>query len=76
MNSQYQELSKGAGIIIAALTFIGTWVYCIAAYGFLFGVGLGWLPSAIVAVVAGFAGYLLWPLILLGIVLLVFALFK
>jgi len=50
--------------------FLGTWIYCIATYGFLLGVGLGWLPAAIVGVIAG----LLWPLIALaiaGIILLV-----
>ena len=48
-------------VITWIVTFIGSWIYCIAAYGFLFGVGLGWLPSAIVATVAAF----LWPLIAL-----------
>jgi hypothetical protein len=46
------------------LIFLGCWIYCIAAYGFLLGVGLGWLPSLIVASVASF----LWPLTLVGIV--------
>ncbi len=44
--------------------FIGCWIFCIAHYGFLLGVGLGWLPSGIVALFAAF----LWPL---GAVLLV-----
>lgn len=59
--------------ITAALVFIGSYIYCIAAYGFLLGVGLGWLPSLIVAFVAG----LLWPLILiiiaLGVLVILFA---
>lgn len=46
---------------VAIPTFIGSWIWCIASYGFLFGVGLGWLPSIIVAVVAG----ALWPVIVL-----------
>ncbi|HDS1649000.1 TPA: hypothetical protein QEL68_000696 [Stenotrophomonas maltophilia] len=45
-----------------ALIFIGTWIYCIAEYGFLLGVGLGWLPSGIVATIVSF----FWPLILLA----------
>ena len=44
------------------LVFIGSWVYCIATYGYLFGVGLGWLPSVIVATIAA----ALWPLLLIG----------
>ena len=52
-------------IFTAIITFVGSWIYCIATYGFLLGVGLGWLPSIIVAVIAGF----LWPLIAIAIVL-------
>ncbi|MBK7207660.1 MAG: hypothetical protein IPH91_05190 [Elusimicrobia bacterium] len=47
--------------ITAFIIFVGSWIYCIANYGFLLGVGLGWLPSLIVA----FIGGALWPLILL-----------
>jgi hypothetical protein len=48
------------------LIFLGCWIYCIATYGFLLGVGLGWLPSAIVAGIVSF----FWPLILIGIVII------
>ena len=47
------------------LTFIGCWIYCIATYGFLLGVGLGWLPAAIVAAIVG----ALWPVILAIVIL-------
>lgn len=43
------------------LVFFGCWAFCVAKYGFLLGVGLGWLPSGIVAAVAGF----LWPLLVI-----------
>lgn len=49
--------------ITAVIIFIGSWIYCIANYGFLFGVGLGWLPSLIVAFLASF----LWPLFVFGL---------
>ena len=52
-------------IISWVIIFIGCWIYCIAHYGFLWGVGLGWLPSLIVAFVVS----LLWPLLALVIVL-------
>jgi hypothetical protein len=55
-------------VLTGGIVFIGSWIYCIAEYGFLFGVGLGWLPSIIVAVIAG----ALWPLIALGIAVIVF----
>ena len=53
-------------IVVWIVTFVGCWIYCIAAYGFLLGVGLGWLPSLIVATIAAF----LWPLIALAAALL------
>ena len=49
-----------------AITFVGCWIYAIASYGFLLGVGLGWLPYAIVATLVSF----LWPLIATGIAIL------
>jgi hypothetical protein len=72
MNAATQEsfgskvYSVGAAIT-GFCTFIGCWIYCIATYGFLLGVGLGWLPSAIVA----FFAALLWPLIAFALVALV-----
>jgi len=54
----------GIGVNITwVLIFIGTWIYCIATYGFLLGVGLGWLPAAITATVLCW----FWPLYLLAI---------
>jgi hypothetical protein len=50
--------------ITFVLIFVGTWIYCIDSYGFLLGVGLGWLPSLITAGLLSF----LWPLIVLGLV--------
>lgn len=52
------------GGCIGAVVFIGCWIYCIASYGFLLGVGLGWLPSLIAALVA----MILWPLALLLVI--------
>ena len=58
--------------ITGIIVFLGSWIYCIISYGFLLGVGLGWLPSIIVAVIAGF----LWPLLLIAIAILAFLVFK
>lgn len=59
----------GVGFAVtAAVVFVGAWIYCIAEYGFLLGVGLGWLPAAIVAVIAG----ALWPLLLLAVLLIAY----
>ena len=56
--------------VVGIVTFLGCWIYCIATYGFLLGVGLGWLPSMIVAWIAALA----WPIILLVLVALLIAL--
>ena len=67
------EAYKIGAIITWLLIFIGSYIYCIANYGFLLGVGLGWLPSAIVATIFCW----LWPLyalvVLLGVAYAVFA---
>lgn len=65
MNNDGDWLS--GALFTGTIVFIGSWIYCIATYGYLLGVGLGWLPSIIVAVIAGF----LWPFVVLGILVLV-----
>lgn len=47
--------------------FVGFWIYCIADYGFLIGVGIGWLPSAIAAGVLS----AVWPLLVLGVIIVI-----
>ena len=41
-------------IVTFGVVFVVSWTYCITTYGYLFGVGLGWLPSIIVAAIARF----------------------
>lgn len=45
--------------LFGGIAFIAGWIYAIAAYGFFLGVGLGWFPAAILAVLVG----LLWPVL-------------
>jgi hypothetical protein len=68
MDNSYQN----GALVTWFLIFIGTWIYCIAAYGFLFGVGLGWLAAAITATVLCW----FWPLYLLGAVVLLYMALK
>lgn len=64
------EVARAWSVCIGGgLTFIGCYIYCIAAYGFLLGVGLGWLPSGIVALLVGGFLYVAWPLVLTVLVL-------
>jgi hypothetical protein len=55
-----------------AILFLGCWIYAIASYGFLLGVGLGWFPSAIVATIVAF----FWPLLLVGVVAIAYIIYK
>jgi len=67
-----ETVYRHAGIAVGAVAAMVAWVYAIATYGFFLGVGLGWIPALIIGVVAG----LLWPLILLGLLGIVFLIFK
>jgi len=44
------------------ILFLGFWIYCIATYGFLIGVGIGWLPSLIAAGILS----AMWPLLIVA----------
>lgn len=44
------------GVIIGLVTFFACWAYAIFQWGFLLGLGLGWLPSFFIALIAGFVG--------------------
>jgi hypothetical protein len=64
------SIYSGGAYLTGFVVFVGSWIYCISHYGYLFGVGLGWLPSAIVGFLAG----VLWPFIVLAVgVLLLYA---
>lgn len=54
------------------IVFIGCWIYCVATYGFLLGVGLGWFPSMIAAAILS----IFWPLLLIGVVAIIIAISK
>jgi hypothetical protein len=50
------------------IAFLIIWIYAIISWGFLVGLAIGWLP----ALIGGFIAALLWPLIALGIIILIF----
>lgn len=50
--------------ITGALAFIASWAYAAISWGFLLGVGLGWVPSMFIGIIAGF----IWPLLALILV--------
>jgi len=53
-----RELYVYVGFLCALPAFAWTWVECIQQYGLLIGVGLGWLPALVVALIET----ALWPL--------------
>ncbi len=63
----FEEIYHIGRTITGIISFIISYIYCIASYGFLLGLGLGWIPSLIVAFIAGF----LWPLIVIILVILI-----
>jgi len=63
----YRRIGVVAAMAVSALTFFGSWIYAIVTYGVLLGGGLGWIPGAIIAGIAGGVTYLVWPLIALAI---------
>jgi hypothetical protein len=69
----YAGLGAVFGIAAGAITFIASWIYCVMTYGFVLGLGLGWLPAAICAGVIGWLVALFWGvaivLLLLGAIL-------
>ena len=65
-----EKIYQGGAALFGGVTFLGSWIWCIANYGFLLGVGLGWIPSMIVGFLVG----LLWPLVAIGIAAIVIAL--
>jgi len=68
----YLRIGGILGALIGTVTFIGAYIYCIASYGFLFGFGLGWIPSGIVALIVSQVVRFLWgPIIFLIVILVV-----
>ncbi len=58
---------RTGAVITFCIVFVISWIGCVASYGFLLGVGLGWLPSLIVAGLAA----VLWPLLLAFVVIVI-----
>ena len=46
-------------LIVGSLTFVCSWIFFIITYG-VWGVFLGWLPSAVLAAVLGFGWYIIF----------------
>lgn len=67
-NSWYDAIGQPIAAVSSTLVFLASWVYCFSEYGYLMGVGLGWLPSIIVALIAYALIRLLWGFFLVGLI--------
>ena len=65
----YLPIGRALGAISGFVTFVGCWIYCISAYGFLLGGSLGWFPSGICAAIVGFLTMYLWGLLLVAAII-------
>lgn len=62
----YWAIGQGIGVVGWWITFLASWWYCAATYGYLLGFGLGWLPSFILASAIAVGLKVLWgPVVLL-----------
>ncbi len=69
MNS---EQYWSVGLVVGGLVFLACWLYAIASWGFLLGVGLGWIPAAAI----GFIAAAIWPALLVLVGLVAFLLIR
>lgn len=58
------EVYQYIGIMVGMVVFVTSWFYCVTEYGYMWGLGLGWLPSIFAALLAGWA----WPLVVIGLI--------
>ena len=68
----YFSIGKVIGLIVGVLIFIAAYIYCLPAYGIRFGLGLGWLPSGLLAVGVGWFAMVVWAPVLVIITVIVF----
>jgi len=64
LGTSYPRASWWIGCIFGGLVFLACWIGAIAKWGFLLGAAFGWIPAAIIGVIAAGILYFLWPIIL------------
>jgi hypothetical protein len=58
----YTDIGWVCAALIGPAVFLAVWIYCVVAYGVLFGFFLGWISAFILALVAALGMLYLWPL--------------
>lgn len=69
----YCRVGDVLGMIVAVTTFFITWIWCMSAYGFLLGFGLGWIPSAMLAGMLALTVRYMWGPVAVGLGILIIA---
>jgi len=70
-NFHYRQSSCGSALmafLVGVSVFFVSWGYAVKSYGWLLGLGLGWIPAFFLAIMAG----MFWPvaiLIILGLLI-------
>lgn len=71
-----EEFDSHAAVVTGLVFFLGSWVYCVVTYGYLFGVGLGRLPSLMVGVISAALSRVIWWLIGVAVLILILQLVR
>jgi hypothetical protein len=60
-----ESICTFVGGAVFLVTFLASWGYAIAEYGWFLGLGIGWFPAGVIALFAALLLGLLWPIVLL-----------
>ena len=62
--SEYRRTGEEMAPVVGILAFLASWAYCTFSYGFLFGFGVGVIPSLLIGILTCMATVYLWGPIL------------
>jgi hypothetical protein len=70
----YVMVGFPVGWIAAAVTFVGVYVAAVNSVGWVIGIALGWIPAGIAAVIVGWLVDVLWPILAMGLGVVIYKL--
>jgi hypothetical protein len=60
------------GWLAAIITFIAVYIAAIRSVGWVIGIALGWIPAGIAAAIVGWLVGALWPLLVIGLAVVIY----